>query len=524
MTPRPDNAYDTAELLELTAAEVDSSITPEAHARLATILRDHPDARATYLQYRRLHAALDWRTGEQQTSIPQIPPHADAKPAPGEASGTPAPGNETAPAPGNEAPPLSAAGVPMYRKGYEPQPFKLRAHHIALTAATLLAACGLAAYLLTTSVDPEPSPPEPSSPPPVATLIQNTGNLRTPHGYPAEGDDYGRGEYSLDRGTAEFMLTNAVNVKLRGKTRLHMANNMSVSLTRGTAEFYCPKEAKNFTVHLPSGARVVDLGTRFIVKVSESGQQIVYVSEGLVELHQDGQRFTLDAYEARVVPVAGLPTITTDEQRLAMGLPRRGELINNGSFEINTNATPGHAQNSELGPANYAGSTWGDADVTTHWSRSGKRTWYTTDNGTDIFPDGDFAYRLDASSVGGVDALFQDGIVLKAGTTYKLSFAMWGDTGTPRVDVTLSGPASLIVFDDETTDATDGVIEIKTSTFTPDVSGTYRLSFAADDPGNGNQHAWIDNVSLVVVPDPIQPTEPVTSHIPLKEHTDEKPE
>ena len=183
-----------------------------------------------------------------------------------------------------ETVPISAAGVPMYRKGYEPQPFKLRAHHIALTAATLLAACGLAAYLLTTSVDPEPSPPEPSSPPPVATLIQNTGNLRTPHGYPAEGSDYPRGEYVLSGGgTAEFMLTNSVNVKLRGETRMHMRNNMNVALTRGSAEFVVPKDATGFTVHLPDETKIVDLGTAFDIEIDNNGEPRFRVSEGRVQ-------------------------------------------------------------------------------------------------------------------------------------------------------------------------------------------------------------------------------------------------
>ena len=192
--------------------------------------------------------------------------------------------------------PTSAAGVPMYRKGYEPQPFKLRAHHVALAAAAVIAACGLAAYLLTASIDPESSPPEPSSPPPVATLIHNTGDLRTPHGYPAEGDDYGRGEYNLASGTAEFMLTNAVNVKLRGETRLVMRNDTNVTLSRGNAAFVVPHAARGFTVHLPGGARVVDLGTRFESDVVSDGLVVTRVLEGAVDVYSaDGSRFTVDA-------------------------------------------------------------------------------------------------------------------------------------------------------------------------------------------------------------------------------------
>ena len=179
---------------------------------------------------------------------------------------------------------------PIYRKGCEPQPFKLRAHHYGLAAAALLAACGLAAYVFIFSADPQSpdDPPQPSDPIPVATLIHNTGDLRTPHGYPAEGDDYGRGEYTLSTGTAEFMLTNAVNVKLRGDTRMVMRNDMNVALSRGSAAFVVPKDAKGFTVHLPGGGEVVDLGTAFTIEADAAGDATVRVTDGIVLLRATG--------------------------------------------------------------------------------------------------------------------------------------------------------------------------------------------------------------------------------------------
>ena len=171
-------------------------------------------------------------------------------------------------------------------------------------------------------------------------------------------------------------------------------------------------------------------------------------------------------------------------------------LITDGSFELNTNGTPGGNQTSELGASKYAGSTWGDADVTTHWDKSGSRTWYMTDEGANVFPDGDFAYRLDAHPFEGVNTLHQDGIPLTAGTTYALSFAMWGETGTPRVDVQFTGPATMKVLDNAATLGTNGVAETMLAIFTPIVTGSYRINFSADDPENGSVHAWIDDLSL----------------------------
>ena len=176
--------------------------------------------------------------------------------------------------------PLSAAGAPIYREGYEPKPSRFRPHHYALAAA-LLVACGIAVYVYSSSLPHSPIP-DPTSLAPVATLIQHTGKLTTPHGYPAEGDDYGRGEYALSSGTAEFMLANAVNVKLRGSARMDVRNDMNVALTRGAADFVVPDEATGFAVHLPDGSRVVDLGTAFSVDVDEAGRTVVRVVEGEV--------------------------------------------------------------------------------------------------------------------------------------------------------------------------------------------------------------------------------------------------
>ena len=150
-------------------------------------------------------------------------------------------------------------------------------------AAVLLTACGLAVYLLTTSVDPKPDPVDPNQPgPSVATLIENTGDLRTPGDFAIEGENYSAGEYSLSGGTAEFMLTNAVNVKLRGDTRMVMRNNMNVSLTRGSAAFVVPKDAEGFTVHLTDGSKIVDLGTAFNVEIDDGDGTQLRVTEGAV--------------------------------------------------------------------------------------------------------------------------------------------------------------------------------------------------------------------------------------------------
>ena len=314
------DSFDTidADLEALMRTTCDGSASPADYAALEKRLLADRAARAYYLRLLQTDAALQWEHAPKQKSTSSRTPKPDDE--------APFRGRVVGISDGPKTPTLSAAGVPMYRKGYEPQPFKLRPHHYALIAATLLAACGLAAYLLTTSVDPEPSPPEPSSPPPVATLIQNTGNLRTPHGYPAEGDDYGRGEYTLATGTAEFMLTNSVNVKLRGNTRMIMRNDMNVALTRGSAEFVVPNDAKGFTVHLPDKSKVVDLGTAFKVELDDDGKTELHVTKGIVT-------WTVADSDAQPVFVHAGQTARLVDGRPVAAFDKTIEIVNH-SFEV----------------------------------------------------------------------------------------------------------------------------------------------------------------------------------------------
>ena len=291
-----------AEIADLADAVFDGTADAAARARLESLLLDSEPARAFYLDYTAVHADTAWERREK-TAAPAKPRGA-AKRTPGISDN-----------------PISAAGVPMYRKGYEPRPFKLRPHHFALAAAALLIA-GLAVGLYSAvayyqhQVELEKEQAAIAAArdaQPVATLIESTGNLTTPSGYPSDGRDYPRGEYTLSGGSAEFMLTNAVNVKLRGKSRMYMRNDMNVSLTHGSAAFVCPTDAKGFTVHLPDGSKVVDLGTAFRVKVQEQGRSSVAVTEGSVRVeHPAGEHRVFEAGERIAVTDKGLTSLAME--------------------------------------------------------------------------------------------------------------------------------------------------------------------------------------------------------------------
>ena len=104
-TPKLPPLPDRPDVAALAAAYIDGSLDADGCARLNALLDTDPDARRVFvamtLQSRWLTETFADRLGGEKES--------------------PAAGNETAPG----AVPLSAAGVPIYRKGYEPKPTRI---------------------------------------------------------------------------------------------------------------------------------------------------------------------------------------------------------------------------------------------------------------------------------------------------------------------------------------------------------------------------------------------------------------
>ncbi|MBN2131932.1 MAG: hypothetical protein JW741_20695, partial [Sedimentisphaerales bacterium] len=176
--------------------------------------------------------------------------------------------------------------------------------------------------------------------------------------------------------------------------------------------------------------------------------------------------------------------------------PADANLIVNGSFE-SPQSGPGNSRGTELGTLWFAAGAWGAEDVD-GWDRT-DRIWHVTDGGAGIMPDGEFAESLDASfEHNGIDVLSQSGLNLKAGTRYLLTFYLWGESGNPRVLVTLSGPETILLLDNYESDWTDGEAEFVSARFVPNVTGEYTIEFSGDsyEGANVHYHAWIDDVYL----------------------------
>lgn len=192
-----------------------------------------------------------------------------------------------------------------------------------------------------------------------------------------------------------------------------------------------------------------------------------------------------------------------------------GYEIQNGSFEddaASTNFTFQSTGGSELpgGVARYAGHEWGYYTAS-YWSRDDK-VWHVHEY-QESFPDGDYAYMIDADGSGS-EVLAQGGLYLEAGKRYRLTFAMWG-TGfaSPVLDVRLayecaditdetSGTGAVLLLEDRTTNGTDGDYENVTVDFVPTVTDAdYALQFiGSPDDGTSADHLWIDNIQIEWLP------------------------
>lgn len=171
---------------------------------------------------------------------------------------------------------------------------------VAFAAAAALLIAGVVATVIALSTTEPAEPLPPKAQPRVATLVHlSRGSavvVNDDIGNP--GNDYSSGEYAIDSGAAEFMLTSDTSVRMSGKTRLTLHSGMRASIEEGTATFNCPPQAVGYTVLLPDGSRVVDLGTRFTVRVDPAGRVAVEVLEGLVNVVANDEAKTEHAVTA----------------------------------------------------------------------------------------------------------------------------------------------------------------------------------------------------------------------------------
>ncbi|MBI1367613.1 MAG: DUF642 domain-containing protein [Planctomycetes bacterium] len=92
------------------------------------------------------------------------------------------------------------------------------------------------------------------------------------------------GPIKLTAGRAQLMFKSTAVVDLTGPCEFEMTGPNRGRLTSGKLEAYCRPEAHGFTIDLPGGVRVVDLGTRFDLVMHAEGDGRITVREGRVEV------------------------------------------------------------------------------------------------------------------------------------------------------------------------------------------------------------------------------------------------
>jgi len=127
--------------------------------------------------------------------------------------------------------------------------------------------------------------PGPSTPPAsIATLIDSHNARFANTAAPMQlGQPLPPGPIKLTAGTAQVMFASTAVVDLTGPCEFEMTGPNRGRLTAGGLEAFVPQSAKGFTIDLPDGSKIIDLGTAFRIYVGDDGDAELRVTEGKVE-------------------------------------------------------------------------------------------------------------------------------------------------------------------------------------------------------------------------------------------------
>lgn len=121
------------------------------------------------------------------------------------------------------------------------------------------------------------------------TLVSGDAVFREDHELPRKSGSYlGKGWVLLDRGAVEIEFHSGAQVEVTGPAVFGIDTAMRGFLESGEVSVYAPEEARDFVIGTAQ-MEVVDLGTKFQLKVDQSSQAEVTVTEGLVDLHLGGE-------------------------------------------------------------------------------------------------------------------------------------------------------------------------------------------------------------------------------------------
>jgi len=239
-----------AELWDLVEAVIIGRASEAQHEQLDAMIIENDDAARFYAAYMDLHATLAWR---RRTRVQGLGFRVQGKPTP----------------------------------TLRPSPLR-RGRSVWYAAAALLTLAITAWFLL--SPEPRTLNPEPTTAQRVAMLTGADEARWSRDSMPARpGGELPTGPLELAAGRAQVMFHSGAVVDLTGPCRFEMIGHNHGRLTRGRIESYVPDTARGFTVDVPGGGQIVDLGTQFDLHVDPAGDSHVTVLEGIVRMQRIGR-------------------------------------------------------------------------------------------------------------------------------------------------------------------------------------------------------------------------------------------
>ncbi|MBI1369878.1 MAG: hypothetical protein GC162_14635 [Planctomycetes bacterium] len=232
----------------LLAGAIDQTIAPDDHQTLCNLLRHDPALRRQYIEHLLFDADMRWDHGASQSC--------------GISTATPA------------LPSASRNSVWNWELGVR---------SIAAIAALLVIAAALLDVFLPSTPHSALPAPHSAAPASFAILSDLSNDAAFAEGERALGEGL-TAPIKLVSGKAQVMFQSTAVVDLTGPCEFEMTGPNRGRLISGTLNVYVPKNARGFTVDLPHGARVVDLGTAYDVCIKDNGEPSIQVSNGTVRV------------------------------------------------------------------------------------------------------------------------------------------------------------------------------------------------------------------------------------------------
>jgi hypothetical protein len=176
---------------------------------------------------------------------------------------------------------------------------------------------------------------------PICTVTHDAGGRWAGRVQPTVGQPLSAGTYQLNSGLVELTFARGTKAALEGPAIFKIIDDDRLLVSSGTLGAHVPAEHRGFTVQTSAG-NIIDLGTRFGIAASASGQVEVDVFDGKVEWKPAE---TLEAANQEVAGGSGLlidprahsvSAIVSERDRFPQPTRTVQQLLGGGEFEPGT--------------------------------------------------------------------------------------------------------------------------------------------------------------------------------------------